>query len=39
MLEASAIAGLELTKDNLENCPWTITTSIGEWSALQALQR
>jgi hypothetical protein len=30
MLEASAVAGLELTKDTLEECPWTISTSIGE---------
>jgi hypothetical protein len=29
MLGASAIAGLELTKDTLEECPWTISTSMG----------
>jgi hypothetical protein len=29
MLGASAIEGLGLTKDNLEKCPWTISTSIG----------
>jgi hypothetical protein len=28
MLGASAIVGLELTKDTLEECPWTISTSI-----------
>jgi hypothetical protein len=30
MLGASAVAGLELTKDTLEECPWTISTSMGE---------
>jgi hypothetical protein len=29
MLGASAIAGLELMKDTLEECPWTISTSMG----------
>jgi hypothetical protein len=29
MLEAYAIVGLELTKDTLEECPWTISTSMG----------
>jgi hypothetical protein len=29
MLGASVIAGLELTKDTLEECPWTISTSMG----------
>jgi hypothetical protein len=29
MLGASAVAGLELTKDTLEECPWTISTSMG----------
>jgi hypothetical protein len=29
MLGASTIAGLELTKDTLEECPWTISTSMG----------
>jgi hypothetical protein len=29
MLGASAIASLELTKDTLEECPWTISTSMG----------
>jgi hypothetical protein len=29
MLGASAIEGLGLTKDTLEKCPWTISTSIG----------
>jgi hypothetical protein len=29
MLGASAIEGLELTKDTLEKCPWTISTSMG----------
>jgi hypothetical protein len=29
MLEASAVAGLELMKDTLEECPWTISTSMG----------
>jgi hypothetical protein len=29
MLEASAIEGLGLTKDTLEKCPWTISTSMG----------
>jgi hypothetical protein len=29
MLGASAIVGLELTKDTLEECPWTISTSMG----------
>jgi hypothetical protein len=29
MLGASADAGLELTKDTLEECPWTINTSMG----------
>jgi hypothetical protein len=29
MLGASAFAGLELTKDTLEECPWTISTSMG----------
>jgi hypothetical protein len=28
MLGASAVAGLELTKDTLEECPWTISTSM-----------
>jgi hypothetical protein len=28
MLGASAFAGLELTKDTLEECPWTISTSM-----------
>jgi hypothetical protein len=28
MLGASAIEGLELTKDTLEKCPWTISTSM-----------
>jgi hypothetical protein len=28
MLGASAIVGLELTKDTLEECPWTISTSM-----------
>jgi hypothetical protein len=39
MLRASAVAGLELTKDTLDECPWTISTSMGERSALQALRR
>jgi hypothetical protein len=29
MLGASAVAGLELTKDTLEERPWTISTSMG----------
>jgi hypothetical protein len=29
MLGASAVAGLELTKDTLEECPWTISISMG----------
>jgi hypothetical protein len=29
MLRASAIEGLGLTKDALEKCPWTISTSMG----------
>jgi hypothetical protein len=29
MLGASAVVGLELTKDTLKECPWTISTSIG----------
>jgi hypothetical protein len=29
MLEASVIEGLGLTKDTLEKCPWTISTSMG----------
>jgi hypothetical protein len=29
MLGASAVAGLELMKDTLEECPWTISTSMG----------
>jgi hypothetical protein len=29
MLGASVIAGLELTKDTLKECPWTISTSMG----------
>jgi hypothetical protein len=29
MLGASAIVGLEITKDTLEECPWTISTSMG----------
>jgi hypothetical protein len=29
MLGASAIEGFGLTKDTLENCPWTISTSMG----------
>jgi hypothetical protein len=29
MFGASAVAGLELTKDTLEDCPWTISTSMG----------
>jgi hypothetical protein len=29
MLGASAVVGLELTKDTLEECPWTISTSMG----------
>jgi hypothetical protein len=29
MLGASAIAGLELMKNTLEECPWTISTSMG----------
>jgi hypothetical protein len=28
MLRASAVVGLELTKDTLEECPWTISTSM-----------
>jgi hypothetical protein len=28
MLGASAVAGLELMKDTLEECPWTISTSM-----------
>jgi hypothetical protein len=39
MLGASAVVGLELTNDTLEECPWTISTSMGERSALQALRR
>jgi hypothetical protein len=30
MLGASAIVELELTKDTLKECPWTISTSMGE---------
>jgi hypothetical protein len=30
MLRASVIEGLGLTKDTLEKCPWTISTSMGE---------
>ena len=30
MLGASTIAGVELTKDTLEDYPWTISTSMGE---------
>jgi hypothetical protein len=29
MLGASVITGLELTNDTLEECPWTISTSMG----------
>jgi hypothetical protein len=29
MLGTSAVAGLELMKDTLEECPWTISTSMG----------
>jgi hypothetical protein len=29
MLGAFAVVGLELTKDTLEECPWTINTSMG----------
>jgi hypothetical protein len=29
MLGASVVAGLEFTKDTLEECPWTISTSMG----------
>jgi hypothetical protein len=29
MLGTAAVAGLELTKDTLKECPWTISTSIG----------
>jgi hypothetical protein len=29
MFGASAVAGLELTKDTLEECAWTISTSMG----------
>jgi hypothetical protein len=29
ILGASAVVGLELTKDTLEECPWTISTSMG----------
>jgi hypothetical protein len=29
MLGAFAVVGLELTKDTLEECPWTISTSMG----------
>jgi hypothetical protein len=29
MLGASAVVGLELTKDTLDECPWTISTSMG----------
>jgi hypothetical protein len=32
MLVASILAGLEFTKDTLEECPWTISTSTGGWS-------
>jgi hypothetical protein len=39
MLGASAIAELEFTKDTLEECPWTVNTSRGGRSTLQALQR
>jgi hypothetical protein len=39
ILGASTIVGVELTKDTLEECPWTISTSIGGRSALQALRR
>jgi hypothetical protein len=31
---AFTVAGLELTKDILEECPWTISTSMGGRSAL-----
>jgi hypothetical protein len=34
MLGTFAIVGLEFTKDTLEECPWTISTSMGEQSAL-----
>jgi hypothetical protein len=37
MLGAVAIVGLELTKDTLEECPWTISTSIEGDGLLQAL--
>jgi hypothetical protein len=39
MLGASAIAGLELTKDTLEKCPWTISTSMGGTEHTKALRR
>jgi hypothetical protein len=29
MLGTSAVAGLELTKDTLEECPWTFSTFMG----------
>jgi hypothetical protein len=29
MLEASAVVRLELTKDTMEECPWTNSTSMG----------
>jgi hypothetical protein len=39
MLRASAIARLELTKDILEECPWTSTSMGGRRNVLQALRR
>jgi hypothetical protein len=39
MLRASAIEGLELTKDTLEKYPWTISTSIGETEHATAITK
>jgi hypothetical protein len=39
MLEVSAIERLGLTKDTLEKCPWTISTSMGGTKHATAITR
>jgi hypothetical protein len=39
MLGASAIEGLGLTKDTLEKCPWTISTSMGRTEHATAITK
>ena len=39
MLRTSAIEGLGLTKDTLEKCPWTISTSMGGMEHIIAITK